>query len=210
MMPTTEEILVSLETITNDWRILAILWHIYFAVFVLVLILGVRPFRRTTGLLLVLPLLSVSTLAWGYGNPFNSIFFGIVGVVLIFISLKLPRKTIRIGTPWLAVIGVLMAGFGWVYPNFLTESEPLQYLYAAPIGLIPCPTILIVIGLSLVLGGLGSRGWCLTLAVIALFYGTFGALKLGVLTDLTLFAGGFLLLYVGLSQRSEIGLLTDK
>ncbi|TDT41682.1 hypothetical protein DES49_1784 [Halospina denitrificans] len=154
-MPTPEEILLGLEAIANDWLWLAALWHLYFAAIVLVLAFGVRPSRRTTGLLLTLPLLSVSLLAWLYANPFNGGIFAVAALALVVVSMKLPRAPVRLGPPWLAVLGGLMAGFGWVYPHFLTDSQPWLYLFAAPTGLLPCPTTSIVLGLSLVLGGLG-------------------------------------------------------
>ena len=200
-MPTSEEILGGLGVIANNWRWFAILWHGYFAVIILALILGIRPSKRIFGVLLTLPLLSVSVLAWLNANAFNGGFFAIVAIALGFIALKLPAGAIRIGPIWLTAVGTLMLGFGWVYPHFLVGHGFAQYLYAAPTGLIPCPTISIVIGVSLILGGLGSRAWCLVLAFIGLFYGAFGAVKLGVLIDLTLFAGALVVTYVGLSKR---------
>lgn len=201
-MPTPEEIIAGLGTIANNWRWLAVLWHGYFAVIILALILGVRPSRRTAGVLLALPLLSVSALSWVQANPFNGGLFGIAAIVLVIVALKLPTGAVRIGRPWLTVVGALMVGFGWVYPHFLVSSGPAQYLYLAPTGLIPCPTTSIVIGLSLVLGGFGSRVWCLILAVLGLFYGAFGAGRLGVSIDWILFAGALVMVYVGLSKRS--------
>ena len=200
-MPTSEEILAGLGVIANNWRWFAILWHGYFAVIILALILGIRPSKRIFGVLLTLPLLSVSVLAWLNANAFNGGFFAIVAIALGFIALKLPAGAIRIGPIWLTAVGTLMLGFGWVYPHFLVGHGFAQYLYAAPTGLIPCPTISIVIGVSLILGGLGSRAWYLVLAFIGLFYGAFGAVKLGVLIDLTLFAGALVVFYVGLSKR---------
>ncbi|PLW83854.1 hypothetical protein CWI75_00380 [Kineobactrum sediminis] len=82
-----------------------------------------------------------------------------------------------------------MIGFGWLYPHFLDNTTSLVYLYAAPTGLIPCPTLSIVIGFTLILGGLGSRSWCLVLAMMGLFYGVFGAARLGVRIDGVLILG---------------------
>ena len=51
-MPAPEQILNGLRTIANQWQILAILWHVYFGVLAVGLILGVRPSKRVGGVLL--------------------------------------------------------------------------------------------------------------------------------------------------------------
>jgi hypothetical protein len=202
-MPTPNDILTGLKAITNDWVWLAMFWHAYFFIIILALIFGARPPKRVVGLLLALPLLSVSVLAWGQANPFNGTVFGIVAITLGVIALKMPADPVRIARPWLTVTGALMMVFGWVYPHFLVDAGPTQYLYAAPTGLIPCPTTSIVIGLSLLLGGFGSRAWCLVLAATGLFYGAFGALVLGVTIDWTLFAGALTMAWTGLYAVSR-------
>lgn len=199
-MPTPGEIVVGLERISNDWRWLSVLWHGYFAVFIVALIFGVRPSRRTTGMLLALPLLSVSILAWFHGNPFNGGFFGIATAILVIASVRL-RGAVHVGPPWFVIVGVLMAGFGWLYPHFLVNANLVQYVYSAPTGLIPCPTTSIIIGISLILTGLDSRSWCLTLACVGLFYGVFGAARLGILIDSTLVAGALVIVYAGIYQH---------
>jgi hypothetical protein len=198
-MPTPEQILRGLGQITNGWRALAVFWHAYFGVLLLLLALGARPDRRLVGGLLALPLLSVSVLAWAGSNPFNGTFFAVSGLASIAISRKLPSDRARMGPPWAVVAGALLFAFGWLYPHFLETSSFLPYLYAAPTGLIPCPTLSIVIGVSLVLGGLGSRSWCLVLGVTGFFYGVFGAVRLGVAIDVILLVG---VLAMGVSWMS--------
>lgn len=193
-MPTSEQILSGLHTIANQWQFIAIFWHIYFAVIAIGLLRGLRPSKRMGGILLALPLLSVSTLAWASANPFNGIVFAVVGVALIGVALRLPDERIFIAPGWAVGAGVLMFLFGWIYPHFLDTSAFLPYFYAAPTGLVPCPTLSIVIGLSLVVGGFDSRAWSLLLGVIGLFYGIFGALRLGVTIDLVLLLGALLTL----------------
>lgn len=203
-MPTAQQILRGLEEIANGWVPLAVLWHGYFGVAAFGLALGVRPSRSTAGILLALPLLSVSALAWASGNPFNGTFFGATGIVLLAIAVRLARAPVRIGPAWAVILGGLLFAFGWIYPHFLDAPSPLAYLYAAPTGLIPCPTLSIVIGLSLVLGGLGSRSWCLVLGALGTFYGVFGAVVLGVLIDLVLLAGAFAIVFIAFSNALTI------
>jgi len=56
----------------------------------------------------------------------------------------------------------------------------------------PCPTLSIVIGLALVLGGLGSRAWSVVVGATGIFYGIFGAAHLGVRLDWVLLLGALM------------------
>jgi len=51
-------------------------------------------------------------------------------------------------------------------------------------GLIPCPTLSILIGFLLLYNGFGSQSLTLTFIVIGLFYGIFGVMKLAVYLDI--------------------------
>ncbi|EMP54892.1 hypothetical protein MSNKSG1_14212 [Marinobacter santoriniensis NKSG1] len=198
-MPSSEVILAGLNAIANQWRLLAIFWHGYFIVLLFGLVFGVRPRTQRIGLLLVLPLFSVGILAWLHGNPFNGTAFALTGIVLAAIAVRSSREAVTVAPAWVAVPGALMVGFGWIYPHFLDNATPLEYLYAAPTGLIPCPTLSIVIGFTLLLGGLRSRTWCLVLAIMGLFYGVFGAVRLGVTLDGVLLFGALATAYVAFS-----------
>lgn len=195
-MPAPEVILDGLSNIANQWWMLAAAWHAYFAVLIVGLILGVRPSKRVAGVLLGLPLLSVSALAWTAANPFNGTLLGLAGVALIVLAFRLPDEPIQIAPLWVVIAGALMFIFGWVYPHFLDTFLVVAYLYAAPTGLVPCPTLSIVIGLVLIAGGLDSRLWTSVLAITGLFYGLFGALRLGVIIDIVLLAGALVALVV--------------
>jgi hypothetical protein len=193
-MPTSAEILEGLAEITQRWRTLAVVWHIYYGILAAGLLFGMRPSKPIAGILLAIPLFSVSTLAWATANPFNGTLFAVLGLALAGISLTLPREPIATGSSWAIVAGVAMFAFGWVYPHFLDASTSVEYLYAAPTGLIPCPTLSITIGLALLTGGLDSRLWSLVLAGAGLFYGAFGAWRLGVTIDLALLFGAVALI----------------
>lgn len=200
-MPTAEELRAGLSAIANDWRQLSMLWHGYFTVLILVLISGLRPTVRTCGLLLALPLLSVSVLAWIHNNPFNGASFALMGILLPGIAAYRGREEVRVSPRWLTVSGAFMVGFGWLYPHFLNNPAPAAYLYSAPTGLIPCPTLSIVIGFTLMLGGLRSRPWCLVLTMAGLFYGAFGVGWLGVKIDGVLCLGALATAYAAFSPR---------
>jgi hypothetical protein len=200
-MPAPELILDGLRELANQWFLLAVAWHAYFAILVVGLLLGARPSKRVAGILLALPLLSVSLLAWTAANPFNGAVVGLVGVALIVLALRLPSEPIEIAPAAIVTAGALMFVFGWVYPHFLDTFPVFAYLYAAPVGIVPCPTLSIVMGLALITGGLDSRLWMAVLAATGLFYGLFGALRLGVTIDLVLLVGAAVALAVAFMPR---------
>jgi len=202
-MPNPEEILDGLAKIAQEWRVLAILWHVYYGVLAIGLLVGMRPAKPVAGILLAIPLFSVSVLAWLTANPFNGSVFALVGLALVGISFMLPREPISLGPTWAVIAGVIMIAFGWVYPHFVNASSFANYLYAAPTGLIPCPTLSITIGLVLLAGGLDSRTYSLVLAIAGLFYGVFGALRLGVTIDLVLLLGSLALIGIVFVPKSS-------
>jgi hypothetical protein len=193
-MPTAEQILLGLKEVANNWRPLAIFWHVYFAALVIILILGIRPSKRTAGLLLGLPLLSVSIAAWTVSNPFNGVVYAVIGLMFLYLASRLPREKVKLAAISIIIPGIILFIFGWVYPYFLKTTSFLPFLYSAPTGLIPCPTLSIVIGLFLVLNCLGSRPLSLVLGLLGLFYGITGVVRLRVSIDAVLLLGAFITL----------------
>lgn len=190
-MPTPDEILRGLQEIADRWRWLSVFWHAYLGILALWIVLR-RPERRVLGVTLALPLFSVSSLAWWSGNPFNGTTFASSGLALALISTRLSGES-RPGRPWTIAASGLLFAFGWTYPHFYEASSWLPYLYRAPTGLLPCPTLAMVIGLTLLADGLRSTGGSLVLGAMGLFYGIFGGLRLGVTIDLFLIGGALLL-----------------
>ncbi|RTR06535.1 hypothetical protein [Halomonas nitroreducens] len=193
-MPTPDQILDGLHAIANRWTLLAMVWHVYFALLLLALWFARRPSRRHTAALLTLPLLCVSVLAWGEANPFNGVVFLVGALALAACARRLPAERVAPGPRWTRMAGLLVIGFGWGYPHFLEAASPLAYLYAAPTGLVPCPTLAIVIGVTLLEDGLGSRLWSGMVSGLGLSYGLFGGLYLGVVLDWGLVVGALLLI----------------
>ena len=191
--PTTEEILFKLIELADTWRALAIIWHVYFAAFVIVLMLGVRPSKRVSGVLLALPFLSVSILALSITNPFNGIIFAVIGILLIAVSVRLPPERVQIAPMWVLIAGVLMFAFGWIYPHFLDESSSLSFLYSPPVGIVPCASLSIGIGLALILNSLGSSKISLILGISGIVFGITGVWQFGVAIDWLLLIGSILI-----------------
>jgi hypothetical protein len=195
-MPSPAQILETLSMIANDQKTLALVWHIILAATILMVVLGWRPARKFGAAALAAPLLSVSVQAWIYGNPFNGVVFLIFAAALAAMGMRLPAKPVEPPQAWARIIGLLMIAFGWIYPHFLAGGPWWRYLYQAPVGLIPCPTLSAVIGLALLARGFSARGWSIVLGVLGLFYSLFGALRLGVTIDLALLAGSLALLWL--------------
>jgi hypothetical protein len=192
-MPSPETILNGAASIANGWRTLAIGWHALLGTLVVALLIGWRPSNRFAGYLFTAPLLSVSALAWASGNPFNGAIFVALALLLIGLASRLSREPVNVASLLVLLPGALLVAFGWTYPHFLTAKDWTTYIYAAPFGLLPCPTLSAVIGLTLVLGMLRSKAWSMSLAVAGFVYGAIGVFKLGVALDYGLLAGAAVL-----------------
>jgi len=188
-MPAATDILDGLTAITNDWVPLAVLWHVYFGVLA-GLISGRRlRSRRLAGGLLALPMFSVGLLAWSVANLFNGVIFLTGGMVLLLVALSLGTREPPAAGPVEYGIGTMLFLFGWIYPHFLATDNLLLYAVAAPLGLLPCPTLAMIAGLTLILRGLDSIAWLTTIGGMSLLYGLLGTIWLGVSIDGFLIVG---------------------
>lgn len=199
-MPNSEEILAGLTAIARNALPLAVLWHVALAATLLALALGVRPSRRWAAAALALPLGSVSALAWWHGNPFNAAVLGVGSLALLGLALRLPAVPTERASTTLTVWALLLIEFGWIYPHFSSDHLSLVYLYAAPLGLIPCPTLSVVIGFAILARGFEARAWSSLLGALGLFYGMFGVARLGIAIDALLTIGALILLGLVWSQ----------
>ena len=183
-MPASSAILDSLTVVANDWRALAIGWHVYFlAALLLWDFTGRRLTTRSAMCLLIAPVASVSAVASIAMNPFNGTAFAIIAVALVVVAVRLPQVNIQIAsTPRLAT-GLVLFALGTVYPHFVIVDHWLAYTFAAPLGLLPCPTLLSVIGVTLMLRRFESTGWSIILTTAGGFYGVVGVFVLDVMLD---------------------------
>ncbi len=182
-MPPADVILTALSRTANDWLALAIAWHVLLGAMVGALFSGWRPPHRSGGMLLATPVVSVSALAWSSGNPFNGIMFAALGVAMVSLARRLEPQPVRIAPSLPLVAGSLAIAFAWCYPHFLRAETWAVFLYAAPLGLVPCPTLAAVIGMTMVLGIYRSMSWTLVLIAWGLLYGGMGVYGLGVDLD---------------------------
>jgi hypothetical protein len=165
---------------------LAIGWHVAILAIVAALIAGWRPSPRAGLLLLAAPALSVAIGAFVYGNPFNGVSFGLLAVLLAALGSAPRNLQARLGPAWAVALGSALILYGWCYPHFNTVPWH-RTLYAAPVGVVPCPTLAIIAGFTLAAAGFGSRAFPALLAVWSAFYAVFGIFRLGVVLDAGLF-----------------------
>lgn len=186
-MPTTTQILEYLRDAANDAIPLAIFWHLAVVYAALMLLLGWRPTERSIGQLLALPLASVGVVGLVAGNPFNGlVFLGLAGVLAWLARRQAAaREPIHFAPLSSVALGGASLATGLLYSHFFEGATVWTYLYAAPVGVIPCPTLYAVIGLALI-ARLENRAWMRTLAVAGLFYGITGVVQLGVTLDIGL------------------------
>jgi hypothetical protein len=201
----SEDIVNGLQSIVNDYSTFAILWHGIFYIIIAALMAKWVPSNKIFSLMLSLPILSVAIFAWIAGNPFNGTIFSLATILLVVFGFRVSSQPIDYSQLPFIIVGILMIVFGLVYPHFINSDSVVRYLYATPAGLIPCPTLSIIIGFLLLYNGFNSPPFTLILIVLGLFYGTFGVFKLAVHLDLFLLFGSITLLikYI-LSLRTPV------
>lgn len=192
-MPSAQEILSQLTRIAGERVEVAVFWHAAVAA-ALVSLAAWRPSRRVAAAAVAAPLVSVSAFAWWVGNPFNAAVFLATALALAGFGANLPGAEARPGPRWARYAGAASLAFGLFYPHFVEGLPPVLYLFAAPVGLVPCPTLAVVLGFGLLGGGFGSRGWSFTAGGVGLFYALFGVFRLDVWLDagLLLFAAALI------------------
>jgi hypothetical protein len=185
----TNEILNELYAIANDYSSVAIIWHAVFYILFILLLTIWKPSNRLFSILICLPLLSVAVIAWISGNPFNGLLFSVLAILILLSGLSASKESISFTLFPSGVIGILMIAFGLVYPHFIETNSIIKYLYASPVGIIPCPTLSVLIGIVLLFKGFGSQPIIIVLIIAGLFYGFVGLIKLNVKLDLFLLFG---------------------
>lgn len=188
------DIINGLETIANQYSYIAVIWHILFYSLIIALLFKWEPSNKLFGILMIFPVLSVAVLAWVNGNPFNGLIFSIMAILLLYFALKASDQPVNTSQTIFKAIGILMIIFGLVYPHFIETTSVVKYLYSSPAGLVPCPTLSVIIGFILLFNGFGVQSINLLFIIGGLFYGLFGAFKLGVYLDFGLILGSITLL----------------
>lgn len=171
----------------NAFWPVAIAWHVVVLVAVCSLAVGWRPRRRVAMQFLALPLFSGAALARLGDNPFNALILTAVGVMAIIASRSVDAiSCVRRGDAWMTTTGASAVVYACIYPHFVESDSVLFRTVAAPVGVIPCPTLALVLGFGLLAGNFESRAWSRTIGVAGILYGSFGLLRLRVYLDVGL------------------------
>jgi hypothetical protein len=203
-MPQPQEILNGLSQIVNQFSNYAIIWHVVFYILIILLISQWKTSNKLFSVFLAIPLLSVSLFAWLSKNPFNGLMFALFGLLLFVLGLKNSQENIVFSPTPFNILGILVIIYGLVYPHFALVSNFYEYLFLAPTGLIPCPTLSVVIGFTILFSNFQSRRWAILLLIIGFFYSLFGIFRLGVWLDLGLLAANCTLLIQILFTKKPI------
>lgn len=193
-MPQKEEIIGGLYQTANQFTDIAIVWHAIFYLLLAVLFAGWKPQIRLMLLLLSLPLGSVSFFAVLQKNYFNAIVFGMLAVTSLFFMIRAGNQKISSDRSWPDIAGLLLIIFGLVYPGFIKVNQITEYSYASPFALVPCPTLAVIAGFSLMYRDFEARTWALCIAAAGIFYGATSVFYLGAKLDYFLLAGAVILL----------------
>lgn len=174
-----------MQSIVDALAPLAVAWHVAIAIALIALAFGWRPSARFAGLLAVTPFVSVSASSLALGNAFNGLVFAALAVTLAAIATGYRARRTSPRARWSTALGLALIAFGFTYPHFV-DGAWYRALYAAPAGLIPCPTLALVSGFTLLAGGFSGRAFSAVLAVATAFYALFGIARLGVIIDVGL------------------------
>jgi hypothetical protein len=201
-MPSVDEILQGLSSVANRGLPLALAWHVALGAALTALACGWRPSDRRARLILSTPFASVAASSFAFDQPFNGIVFTAAAVGLTLLAWSGAAEPRPRGGTWTLAAGVGSIAFGWLYPHFLADPPAWARLLGAPVGILPCPTLAVVIGFALLGPGWSARAWSGALAVLGGVYGLFGLLVLQVRLDIGLLLAAAALGAVVLSTRA--------
>jgi hypothetical protein len=200
-MPSPERVLTELAALASLARGLALLWHLAMLLVLWALWTGRwRPSRRLAAMLSAAPVATAAILAAAVKNPFNAAVLGLTAVALLAFGARLSTRRVEWSAPWAASLGAAAVAYALVYPHFIPGGLELA-VFLAPVGVIPCPSLALVLGLGLLGDGFGSKAWSAVAVVVGLFYALFGILRLGVWLDVGLLVAAISLAVLKLAPR---------
>lgn len=181
------QILYYLHNVANQNLWLNALIHLIVLAALVFIFLGKNA--KTKSLLVdgavVILTLSVTITGLKYGNPVHALTFAVITVFALFELVQGKNDfTIR-KTDFQTVLALLFLFIGFWYPEFVKTSFVRSLLFS-PAGIIPCPTLLIILGLlTLAYPNVNKVQYIITL-IMGVFYGFVGVFQLKVYLDIAL------------------------
>jgi len=198
-MPPASEILEVTSNTAREMIALSIVWHSVILLVVFAMLRGWRPSARVGSSFLIAPSVSVFIASAVHSSWFNAASFLALALLLVAVTRALETPWRVRPTSWSVLLGGALVVYGFVYPHFV-DGPWYRTFYAAPTGVVPCPTLALVGGFTLITGANGSRAIAAVLAVWTTFYALFGILKLGVVLDLGLVAAALGLAFLSVRR----------
>lgn len=194
----TENILNYLINISNANLLLNLLNHfiIYFALilfFVLRFIGKIKAARIVRNVSVILLILSIIGNALYYGNPFHLITFSVILIFFIIFQKKALKENENFATNKqndikdiaIIIISAIFIFLGVFYPEFVEVSIP-QYLLFASVGIVPCPTLLVILGFFNLTLTKSDKKTEIAFIILTCVYAIIGTFIFKVYLDITL------------------------
>jgi len=192
-------ILNYLETISNQNLWLNSLMHLLVIIAIFVIFFGGKrncQQRIVDGVIFLL-FTSVTINALIYGNVFHLVTFTILTVTAFIELFKKKNKFDALSHNVRFIVAIIFIGIGFWYPEFV-KTTPVALLLLSPAGIVPCPTLLITLGLlTLAYPKVNIPQYTIT-ALVGACYGLVGVFKLQVSLDIALILlAGYALFCIG-------------
>jgi predicted CoA-binding protein len=201
-MSNRDLLLNELTLLANGRIYVALFWHVVlYAALAWAMLSRRGPARSAVALLLLTPVVSATTLAWLRGDLAHALWLTALIAALSVVTIHLPSTPPERTHGWRAWLGWAALALAASYPHYVQVEHASAYLLYAPLGVLPAPTLALLLGASLLLGGLGSRAWSYAVSACAFGVGVLGAFVLEVWIDLALVVAALALLGTAAGTR---------
>lgn len=153
--------------------------------------------------------LSVTINAAVYGSSFHLITFALMSILFVVFCFETKKKRndsgvrkVEVGISAFSVISVLILLLGLWYPEFV-HTDMMRSFVFAPVGIVPCPTLLTILGVMNLFGTLFSRRKKILVVVFAIIYGIVGTFVFGVYLDIALLVAVIFTIY-GIVRENNV------
>lgn len=186
----SQKILEYLGNVSNNSLMHNFTLHLITLGLLLIYIFSMKAKWRTTAMNCIVAVLTLSVTATAFinGNYFHVLTFLILSVISVIELFIRKNEYAQFKLNFTTVISFAFILIGLWYPEFVTVSK-LKCLLFSPVGIVPCPTILVILGITSLKKSKTNSLQQITVLTLGLIYGIIGTFKLRVYLDITLIAG---------------------